>query len=466
MKKNAIIAAICFILLAGCAATPQTGEVYIKTAKAAVSDLQSTIEISGALTPNETVTLSAKLSGIVSNVSGEVGDSVAQGDTLVLIDTHELEAQLKQAQASYDSAVSKVAIDKENVSAAKTALSTSRDSVTDQIASAKTNLDAAKKALDAQIELNNIQPAQLQLQIDNAKRTLDRTKLMFELGDASQTDVDNAQSMYDSADLAKRSSLPSLETALVAAQSKYDAALIQYNQATGSSAKSQISAAQSKLDVSQTQLQVSAGASLEVAKAAVDVISAQIANAKVISSISGVIINRNIHTGELATTGTPLITVADINKLKLKGTVSQEALPYLRAGQQVAVQADIYPGKTFTGVLSLIGPMSVSAGTYFPVEITIDNANKDLAAGLSAHASVEISSGSAMTVPSAAVIVDNGTSYVFVVDSENVAHKTEIVTGISNGDMIQVLRGVEEGQTVACSETSTLTDNQPIKVQE
>ncbi len=61
-----------------------------------------------------------------------------------------------------------------------------------------------------------------------------------------------------------------------------------------------------------------------------------------------------------------MITVADLSSLKLKGTISQGALPYIKKGDTVDLFIDIYPDRTFTGVITEIGSMSVSTGAYSP----------------------------------------------------------------------------------------------------
>ena len=68
----------------------------------------------------------------------------------------------------------------------------------------------------------------------------------------------------------------------------------------------------------------SAGLELAQAEAQVNFIKVQISNSTITSPISGIVTNRNINPGEITSTTSPLMSVADVATLKLQGNVSQE----------------------------------------------------------------------------------------------------------------------------------------------
>jgi RND family efflux transporter MFP subunit len=226
--------------------------------------------------------------------------------------------------------------------------------------------------------------------------------------------------------------------------------------------------ATSNLDLKKKQYEISSGSALEQAKASINIaqaninnIKVQMENATITSPINGIVTNRNINPGEIASPGTPLLTIADTAKLKLRGTVSQESVPLLQAGGQINVTVDIYPGKTFTGTIESVGPMAVSTGEYFPIEISIPNSG-DIKPGLSAHASLDMTSPDGVVVPLSAVVQNNGQSYVFVI-KDNTAAKRIVVTGLKNDKEIQILQGIEAGEKVAVTNVNNLFDNMPVQ---
>lgn len=262
------------------------------------------------------------------------------------------------------------------------------------------------------------QADQAKVNLDTAQRAYDRTKALFDSGAVSSSQMEDATSKLE---LAKK----------------------QYETASGSA---------------QSQAQ----ASINTAQANINNINVQLDNAVITSPINGVITNRNINPGEIASPGVSLFTIADVSTLKLKGTVSQEALPMLKPGQEIDVSVDIYPDKVFKGQIDSIGPMAVSTGTYFPIEISIKNSG-DIKAGLSAHASVSVTGDEKVIVPASAVVENNGQSYVFVIKNQ-VASKRIVTVGLRNDKEIEIIKGLEAGEKVAVTNIKNLFDNMPVNV--
>jgi len=276
--------------------------------------------------------------------------------------------------------------------------------------------EAALQSAEAAVQSAGNQAEQAKINLDSAQRAYERTKALFNSGSAPQSQLDDAVKQLD---LAKK----------------------QYDIATGSAQKQ-------------------AQASVNTARANINNIKVQLDNATITSPINGIITNRNINPGEIASPGATLLTIADVSSLKLRGTVSQEVVPLLREGEQIDVSVDIYPNKAFAGRIDSIGPMAVSTGEYFPIEVSIKNPG-DIKAGLSAHAAIGLASDEGVVVPVSAVVQNNGQNYVFVIKN-NVALKRTVTPGLKNDREIQVLKGLDEGETVAATNVSRLFDNMPV----
>lgn len=141
--------------LAGCAGKgASSAQAAILTAQARDDAVSREISISGVLAPNRTVNIFPKLSGLVKEVTVDVGDRVREGQLLVQIDVKELEAQLKVAEASVST-------------------------VSDQGAQAKVGIETAR------------------LNLDMAQKNYDRTKALFETKVTTQSQIDDAQTKLD-----------------------------------------------------------------------------------------------------------------------------------------------------------------------------------------------------------------------------------------------------------------------------
>ena len=103
--------------------------------------------------------------------------------------------------------------------------------------------------------------------------------------------------------------------------------------------QSQLDDAQTKLDLAKTafdnanrQYQTVTGSGLAQAEAQVNFIKVQISNSTITSPISGIVTNRNINPGEITSTSTALLSIADVATLKLQGNVSQEDVVRIPVG--------------------------------------------------------------------------------------------------------------------------------------
>ncbi|MCR4431485.1 MAG: efflux RND transporter periplasmic adaptor subunit [Tepidanaerobacteraceae bacterium] len=277
---------------------------------------------------------------------------------------------------------------------------------------------AALQSAEAAVQAAKDQADQARINLDAAQKAYTRIKALYDSSAASQSQLDDVSSKLE---LAKK----------------------QYEIAVGSAQKQ-------------------AQASVNTAKANINNIKVQLDNAIITSPISGVITNRNINPGEVASPGVVLLTIADTSTLKLKGTVPQQSVPMLHVNQKLDVTVDIFPNRIFEGTIERIGPMAVSTGEYFPVEISIKNPG-ELKAGLSARASVDVSSSEGVVIPASAVVQSNGLSYVYVIKN-NVAFKRTVALGLKNDSEIEVLKGLDAGEIVAITNVGSLFDNMPVNV--
>lgn len=250
-------------------------------------------------------------------------------------------------------------------------------------------------------------------------------------------------------------------------QKAYDDIKILYD--SGAASKSQLEDAYNKLELQKKQYENAAGpaqsqaqASISTANANINSIKVQMANSVIKSPISGIVATRSINPGEIASPNVTLMTIANTSTLKLKGTIPQELLPMLQTGQEIEVSVDIYPDKPVKGRIESIGPVSVSTGAVFPIEIAIDN-REGIKAGLSAHAAINIAQNLGVVVPVEAVITNNGESYVYVVGDKLVS-KRAVTTGLRNDKEVQILKGLSSGEQVAVTNINSLFDNRSVNV--
>lgn len=254
---------------------------------------------------------------------------------------------------------------------------------------------------------------------------------------------------------------------LDAAQKNYDRVKQLYD--AGAASELQLEDAQDKLNTASKQYENASGPALNQAQAAIDSATAsikgyeiQIDKSSITSPINGTISSQTVNVGEVVSVGVPVISIIDNSQLKLKCTIDQDELFLLSNGQTVQIAVDGYPNLNLNGTITSVGPMAVSTGEVFPVEITLAN-DGNLMTGMSAHATL-MNKVQGIIVPASAVVQNNGETMVFVTDGQH-ASKRIVKTGLKNDNFIQILEGINEGDQVIVSNAGALTDNARVKIQ-
>ncbi len=257
------------------------------------------------------------------------------------------------------------------------------------------------------------------------------------------------------------------KTNLDSAQVNFDRIQTLFN--AGAVSQSQMDDARDKLTIAEKQYQTASGPTLSQARAMTDAAFASVRNyqiqidiSTIRSPIDGIVTTQNVNIGQVVTAGTPVISIVDNSVLKLKSTIAQDQLRLLTAGQGMDVTVDSYPGTVFKGTITTIGPIAVSTGELFPIEIALPN-DQGLMAGLSAHSTLNLKAAG-LVIPRTAIQVVDGKNYVYVIQ-DNKATQREVTTGLGNDQYILVVSGLNEGERVAVSNVGQLTDGKTIKVQ-
>lgn len=121
--------------------------------------------------------------------------------------------------------------------------------------------------------------------------------------------------------------------------------------------------------------------------------------ATLISPLSGMVLSKSIEPGEYVSPGTPIVTVADLVNVWVRGYVNETDLGRVKLGQAVRVTADTYPGKVYDGRISFISsqaeftPKSVQTEKVrvklvYRIKVDIKNPNMELKPGMPVDAEI------------------------------------------------------------------------------
>lgn len=187
---------------------------------------------------------------------------------------------------------------------------------------------------------------------------------------------------------------------------------------------------------------------------------------------AGVVTGRFADPGALVTNAAsnqtaalPLITVADISRLKVTVYVEQADAPYVKPGLDVEiVDAAVADRKVLAKVIRVSGELDARTRTL-RTEVEFDNKDRIFVAGSFVNASLLIPATSFIEVPSGALINRDKKTWVATIDGENKAHLVPIVMAGTDGKVLRIASGLDEGVTVAVSPPAGLADGAKVNPQ-
>lgn len=197
------------------------------------------------------------------------------------------------------------------------------------------------------------------------------------------------------------------------------------------------------------------------------------ANTLLRSPFAGIVTGKYFEDGEMYS-GTPtttsgrsaVVTVMQINPLKVNVGISEQYYPMIRKGMKADIAADVYPGEKFTGTVFRIAPTINPATRSFTVEIEIPNRNDLLKPGMFVRTSMNLGEVEAFVVPASAVMLQEGTNIRYVFVAENgIAKRLEVVLGKRFDDRLEIIsENLKENEKLVSEGQSRLLNNDKIEI--
>ena len=175
--------------------------------------------------------------------------------------------------------------------------------------------------------------------------------------------------------------------------------------------------------------------------------------------ISGYVLDKEIDIGDPVVplssyqAGTVLMTMADMSNLIFKGDVDEIDVGKLREGMEVSIDVGAIPGEE--DVVGALKKISLKANkedntTVFPIEVELASKNGAvLRAGYSANANIIVQKReNVLSIPERVISFRNDSAFVRVHQNEESSKEQYIQTGLSNAIHIEVIAGLDEGDTI------------------
>ena len=389
-------------------------EVVVGVVKPLRKDLDVKLAYTADVLPNKQVAIFAKVSGYIKRLGAEPGDFVREGQFLVEIEAPELNAAVEQVRAA-------VATAEANLNVARSTLEATRANAANQEA----NLARARA-----VAVNDGR---------NAARLDD----LHGRGLISAMDRDNARTNAES------------------------------SQASLKAAEAQLAAAQSQVETQKSQV-VLAQSSVEGARASLKISQTNLDNTRLLSPFPGYISARNLYPGAAvssqaagtANTSIGILVLQDIAIVKVPVEVQERHIPLVRIGSVARVHVDAYPGKVFQAKATRIVHALDTRTRTLGVEMEIANTDALLKPGMYARVELVIDHHpGALLVHGEAIVHEGETPVVFLVSPAGVVSKRSIATGVGEGTLVEVTKGLAGDELVIVEGKELVRDGQKVRAE-
>ncbi len=191
-----------------------------------------------------------------------------------------------------------------------------------------------------------------------------------------------------------------------------------------------------------------------------------------------VVLTKNADIGDIVTplgaaaeAKAAVVTIADLDSLQVEADVSESNLTDVRVGQPVEIQLDALPEERFAGLVHMIVPTADRTKATVMVKVRFLEKDPRILPEMSARVAFlrrplgaeEMQPRTA--VPASAIVERSGEQVVFRVQEET-AQAAPVVTGMTLGEMVEIVRGVEAGDRVVLAPPPELDDGDKVQEKE
>lgn len=285
-------------------------------------------------------------------------------------------------------------------------------------------------------------------------------------------DLDTSVRRAEEARREARSAEAEVESAIRAAKAQFDLAEVTFQRMKDLFDKKSIS--HQEFDEARARLQLARAnhdmavsrrrqleAKIEQAEAAVGNASIMRGYAEITAPFAGVVTEKRVEPGNLATPGAPLLIIEQTGSYRLEVPVDESLLPSLRNGQRVEVKLEAL-ARSFEAPVAEIVPSVDPATRSVMVKLDLPG-QTGLRTGMSGRARFPGAVSKVLALPASAVRQQGSLQFVFVADQGR-ARGRLVTTGEHRGGMVRILSGLSEGDSYIHPLPPTLIDGAPVEV--
>jgi len=185
----------------------------------------------------------------------------------------------------------------------------------------------------------------------------------------------------------------------------------------------------------------------------------------VVSPVSGTVLSAPVNPGDTISTQTAVYIVGDLSSLLVETHVPERFSGSVRRGLGAQVMLEALPNEIFEMLVDEVSPVLDPASRTLRIRLRFTRPDPRIRAGMFATVTLVTNSKENVTViPRSALINTYGTWIAFTISERNLAVRREVTLGIENEDFVEVLSGLDIGESVVVAGQNFLSDGDPVRI--
>lgn len=376
--------------------TEENTYIPVEVREATYTNLANISTMSGNVYADKDVMILPTMPGKVKSINVKDGDLVKKGDVLFSLDTKDIQKQIDQAKIGFDLA------------------QVNYNMSQDQADLTQGSLERTKSLTDSVLA--------------NARENLENTKILYEAGAISKSQLDQAQVGLDQQESQMQAQLDQAE---MGASDKI-------------SELSSIQLKQAELAYNQS-------------KSALD-------NSVITSPINGIVSGNILQVGTLASNAQASMNIVDMDRVYVKIQVVDALVNKLSQGLKVNIIIPAISPEPIEALIDSINPIPDPRTHLYSIKIYMENKDGKIKPGMFTNVEIPLEiRNDVLSVPSQAIIIRDEKNLVYIVE-DGKSMEREIELGLDTGREVEVLKGLNENDIVIIKGQNYVKDGEAVKV--
>ena len=280
--------------------------------------------------------------------------------------------------------------------------------------------NAANITYQSTVKQYNDQKAILDRQLKLAQDNVNNVKALFEIGAASQLEIDQAELSLAQAQAGRDSALAQLEAGMQSYKANVE----------------QLSVVMENLD----------------------------SKGNVIAPVDGTLVSLSAAEGGYVSPSMPVAVIDGAEQMKVTVSVSETLVPKLAMGDEADITVAAAE-QTFAGTIRSVEKTANMQTKLYNVTLSVPAEVGGLMSGMFADVTFRTDTAeNAVVVPTEAILTSAGQQFVFVVDGDNTARRVDVTAGMAGSGVTQILTGLTGGEQLVTVGQSYLADGDPVRI--